>query len=119
MKTLLGISAVGPDRLPIRAWRAMEDTIDAGVLRYDRRAMLPRLLKIWPGELDDAGEPEASKIILARLRRALRREWSLSRARHWAYDVNRHIALAQAWRAETARLRALPRSAATTPTERE
>jgi len=34
------------------------------------------------------------------LRRALRRERALARAGHWAYDLNRHLALAQALAAE-------------------
>jgi hypothetical protein len=102
-----GPKATGPDTTALRAWRAVETTVAAGASRYDRRIMLPRLFRILPGEWDDAGEPELTRMILARLRRALRREWSLARARHWAYDFDRHIALAQAWRAEKRRYRTL------------
>jgi hypothetical protein len=96
----------------LRAWRAVETTVAAGAARYDRRVMLPRLFRIWPGEWDGTGEPELTRMILARLRKALRREWALARARHWAYDFDRHVALAQAWRAETQRRRALSRPTA-------
>lgn len=99
--------AAGPDSLRLRAWRAVEDTLAAGAARYERRLMLPRLLHLWPGELESVPEPEMTRLVLMRLRRALRREWSRARARHWAYDVHRHIALAQAWRAESARWRRL------------
>ena len=39
-------------------------------------------------------------MILVRLRRALRAERSRGRAGHWSYDLNRHIALKQAYEAE-------------------
>ncbi len=32
-------------------------------------------------------------------------ERRLGRAGHWTYDLNRHMALAQAWKAETEALR--------------
>jgi len=46
-------------------------------------------------------------MILARLERALRAERNRARSGHWTYDLNRHIALRQAYLAESERLRAL------------
>jgi hypothetical protein len=42
------------------------------------------------------GPPAATLPILPRVRRALRREHLRGIARHWSYDLNRHIALKQA-----------------------
>jgi hypothetical protein len=46
--------------------------------------------------------------VLARIARALRAERNRGRAGHWTYDLNRHIALAQAYAAERRRLRETP-----------
>jgi hypothetical protein len=48
-------------------------------------------------------------MIVARLARALRAERQRGRAGHWSYDLNRHIALAQALDAERRRLEGLNR----------
>ena len=53
---------------------------------------------------DTAEQVEA---IVARLERALSAERNRARSGHWTYDLNRHIALRQAHRAETERLSAL------------
>ena len=42
------------------------------------------------------------RAILTRLARALRAERNRGRAGHWTYDLNRHIALKQAYAAERA-----------------
>jgi hypothetical protein len=44
---------------------------------------------------------------VALLARELRAERALGRAGHWTYDINRHIGLMQAYKAETAGLAAL------------
>ena len=79
-------------------------SIDAGVLRYRRREMLPRLLSVSPVDIEDISEEYTKKLCL-RLLSALRRERSRGRAGHWSYDLNRHIGLLQAYRAERRTLR--------------
>jgi hypothetical protein len=79
---------------------AIRTTVKAGVAHYDRARHLPGLIGIDPGML--AGEDAMSKaVILARLKRALRAERQRAKSGHWAYDLNRHIALRQALIAES------------------
>jgi hypothetical protein len=68
---------------------------------YVRRRDLPRLLPLWPSEIEtlDLG---AHARLLARMRRALRLERQRGIGGHWAYDLARHAALLRAYRAETA-----------------
>ncbi len=73
---------------------------------YDRQEQLPRLIGLWPAELQDVSAAGTSKI-LALLRKALRSERSRGRGGHWSYDLNRHLALAEALKAERAHLRGL------------
>lgn len=68
---------------------------------YERRRDLPRLLPLWPHEID-AGTPAEHARLLARLRRALRQERLRGLAGHWAYDLARHAQLLRAYRCETA-----------------
>jgi hypothetical protein len=68
---------------------------------YDRRAELPRVLPLWPHELDDQS-PEGRRRILARLRRALRAERRRGVAGHWTYDLARHVELLRVYRLELA-----------------
>jgi hypothetical protein len=49
---------------------------------------------------DDADPGE----LIGKLRRALRAERNKARSGHWTYDLNRHIALRQAYLAETERM---------------
>lgn len=95
-----------------RARAALEGDIAAGAALYERAKILPRVLPMMAGQC--AGpEPETTKRIVRRLADALRRERRLGRAGHWTYDLNRHIALAQAWKAESDALRANRRGART------
>ncbi len=71
---------------------------------YDRLRHLPRVLPVGPAELADESVAARRKIV-ARLARALRAERNRGRAGHWTYDLNRHIALAQAYTAERRLLR--------------
>jgi Family of unknown function (DUF6477) len=100
----------GAHRLPIdpvrRAGPSVMRTIAAGADVYDRRRHLPRLLPVGPAELADESEP-ARRAVLARLARAVRFERSRGRAGHWTYDLNRHLALCQAYAAERQALRSL------------
>ena len=91
-------------RLPSpRVWRdaaaQAASRIGAATEGYDRIRLLPRLIAIDPSTLDDGSGPLAPPV-LARLKRALRDERRRGRAGHWAYDLNRHLALRQAIEAE-------------------
>jgi len=78
---------------------ALRQVVAAGAEAYCRERDLPRLIgmigitDVEPGEL------------IGRLRKALRAERNKARSGHWTYDLNRHIALRQAYVAETERLR--------------
>ncbi len=78
---------------------AIRTTVKAGMRHYDRVRHLPALIGIDPGVLS-GGEAMSQKAILARIKRALRAERQRARSGHWAYDLNRHIALRQALMAE-------------------
>lgn len=80
--------------------------IKAGAIAYERRRDLPRLIRLAPEDCDAQGM-DHTRMIVARLQRALRAERNRARAGHWTYDLNRHIALRQAFRAENERLVAL------------
>lgn len=87
-----------------RARHAVDTTIQSGIALYRRQTCLPRLLPLLPAELADESET-ARRRIIARLARALRAERMRGRAGHWSYDLNRHIALHQAYEGERQRLR--------------
>lgn len=95
--------AGGPDAFRAPANAAIGRTLRAGVSLYRRERQLPGLIAIDPSALDD-GSIASAEFILARLRRALRAERRRAKAGHWTYDLNRHIALRQAFAAEAARL---------------
>jgi len=86
-----------------RARRATGRAISAGAQIYNRERDLTRLIHASPTELADSSAV-MTRSILARLARALRSERNRGRAGHWTYDLNRHIALRQAYEAEKARL---------------
>ncbi len=68
---------------------------------YLRARDLPRLLPLWPHEIEIASIAEHARL-LARIRRALRMERQRGIAGHWTYDLARHAQLLSAYRAETA-----------------
>ena len=84
----------------VTAWRAVDMTIENGARRYRRARHLPPLLPLTcpPQELP---EPEATRQVLVGLRRRLGHERRRARSMPRLYDLNRHIALLQALRAET------------------
>lgn len=86
--------------------------VSAGVELYDRRRHLARILPVGPDEIADESIAARRKI-LARLARALRAERNRGRAGHWTYDLNRHIALRQAYEAERRDLGARARAGQT------
>ncbi len=71
--------------------------ITTGSEIYDRRKHLRRLLPLAPEDFRDES-PQTTRAIVLHLARALRAE--RGRAGHWTYDLNRHIGLAQAYKAE-------------------
>lgn len=70
---------------------------------YERERDLPRLLLLWPHELSDETVAGA-RALIARLRCALRAERRRGRTGHWRYDLDRHLALLQAYKCEAAGL---------------
>ena len=86
----------------------------AGTAAYLRSRDLPKLIALWPHELDDESQ-EGMFHVLAKLRRALRAERSrvsqVILAGHWSYDLNRHLGLLSAYKGELAALRASRRKA--------
>jgi len=72
---------------------------------YDRRTELPRILPLWPRELDDQSAAGRRRIV-AKLARALRAERRRGVAGHWTYDLARHVELLRVYRLELA---AVPR----------
>lgn len=81
------------------AGRSIAGRIDAGRDSYDRTRHLPRIIPVGPDEVADQS-PAGRTAILQKLARALRAERTRGRAGHWTYDLNRHIALSQAYAAE-------------------
>lgn len=98
-------------RTRIRAWRATEAIIRRGADAYHRRTHLQRLIPIGADELDDDG-PATRLRILLRLARALRSARMQARVGHWTYDLNRHVALRQAYQAESRGVRRRPGASA-------
>ena len=88
-------------RFRAAAPRALEHALTAGLAGYDRRTALARFHRLTPQTID-AETPDGARAVLREIERALRQE--RASAGHWSYDLNRHIALLTAHRAETARL---------------
>ena len=88
--------------------RAVDRIVANGSGAYERHRMLPRVLPIGPDELRGA-EPETTRRIVLKLARPLRAERARGRAGHWTYDLNRHMGLLQALKAEQERLAASAR----------
>ncbi len=86
-----------------RAAASLAAVTAAGVEAYDRQRHLPRVLPVGPEEIADDSLAGCRRIV-ARLARALRAERARGRGGHWTYDLNRHIALRQAYLAERRRL---------------
>ena len=84
------------------AWRLFGPREAAGARAYSRARDLPKLIALWPYELDDHSQ-EGTFRILAKLRRALRAERRRALSGHWSYDLNRHLGLLSAYKGELAR----------------
>jgi hypothetical protein len=88
---------------PSVAKRMFGPMVDAGAAAYVRARALPRLIALWPHELEDESS-DGRRRVLAKLRRALRAERRRGHAGHWSYDLNRHLGLLSAYRGELALL---------------
>lgn len=99
-----------PDDRSVRfasaAGAALNAALAAGEKTYDRVSALSRLHRLSP-ETIASESPDAARAALKEIERAMRGE--RARRGHWSYDLNRHIGLLVAHRAETARLRRLLR----------
>ena len=89
-------------RMRPRAWHAIDATIACGAASYDR-SRLYRLIPLAPAGKDGGGAA-ATRAIIRLLAGAMRGESARGKAGHWTYDLNRHIGLLQALRAERGRL---------------
>jgi len=78
-----------------------------GAKHYQLARHLPALLALWPSELGDMSTLGTNHII-KQLEIALMAERRRGRARHWCYDLNRHLALVSALKGEKAHLARLP-----------
>jgi hypothetical protein len=85
------------------AHRIFGRSVAASAAAYDRTRDLPRLLALWPQEIEDWTDTRRLHL-LAKLRRALRAERRRARSGHWSYDLNRHLGLLSAYKAELADL---------------
>jgi hypothetical protein len=97
---------------------AIKATVERGAALYERARHLPALVRFVPGlaapESPASGSPEhcgqaQSRQVLRALAQALRAQRKLGRTGHWTYDLNRHLALRQAFMAEARALRAMLR----------
>ncbi len=95
-------------RLRAKAREALGAALEGCAAAYDRGTALRRFHRLSE-ETIRAETPEAAQRVLGEIERALRRE--RGRAGHWTYDLNRHISLVVAFRAEKARLERLRRGA--------
>jgi hypothetical protein len=93
-----------PVRFAAAAGRALDDALAPGEKSYDRVSALSRLHRLSP-ETIASESPDAARAALKEIERAMRGE--RARRGHWSYDLNRHIGLLIAHRAETARLNRL------------
>ena len=94
-----------PTRAKTLSWRspdahaagALASTIEAGAGHYQRDRLLPQLIPASAGDI----EAMPQRRVLLLIASALRHERARGRSGHWTYDLNRHIGLIQAWRAES------------------
>lgn len=93
-----------PARFAAAANAALDAALVAGLKGYDRPSALARFHRLSP-ELIESDSPDAARAALKEIERAMRAE--RARRGHWSYDLNRHISLLVAHRAEIARLNRL------------
>lgn len=100
------------------AQRTFGPMADAGAVAYVWGRDLPRLVALWPRDLEDESA-EGRNRVLAKLRRALRAERRRGAAGHWSYDLNRHLGLLSAYRGELTLLEQAERAAQPNCTRRD
>ena len=93
-----------PARFATEAGAALDAALAAGLNAYDRTRALARFHRLSPQTIASES-PDAARAALKEIERAMRGE--RARRGHWSYDLNRHISLLVAHRAETARLHRL------------
>ncbi|WP_018407540.1 DUF6477 family protein [Methylocystis rosea] len=93
-----------PARFATAAGAALQAALAAGLNAYDRTSALSRFHRL-SAETIASESPDAARAALKEIERAMRGE--RARRGHWSYDLNRHISLLVAHRAETARLHRL------------
>jgi len=91
-------------RVAAAAGAALDAALAAGLKTYDRASALTRFHRL-SAETIASDSPDAARAALREIERAMRAE--RARRGHWSYDLNRHISLLVAHRAETARLNRL------------
>ena len=85
------------------AKRVFGPMAEAGAEVYLRSRDLPKLIALWPHELEDAS-PEGCRRVIAKLRSALKTERRRALSGHWSYDLNRHVGLLSSYKGEIAYL---------------
>jgi hypothetical protein len=93
-----------PARFATAAGAALDAALAAGLKGYDRTSALARFHRL-SRETIASDSPDAARAALKEIERAMRAE--RARRGHWSYDLNRHISLLVAQRAETERLHRL------------
>lgn len=92
-----------------RARGALEAALKAEPGAYRQIEFLRRFHRLAP-ETIGSETAEDAQAVLRELERALRAE--RARAGHWSYDLNRHIGLLSAYRAEKARAKRIAKAGA-------
>ncbi len=77
--------------------------------RYCRNRDLPRLIGLWPKDLNDTSR-DARQRLIGKLEAQLRAERGRGIAGHWTYDLARHAQLLAAYREECRILQELLRA---------
>ena len=72
-----------------------------GPSRYCRATDLPKLVAMWPHQINDMPTSGHARLI-AKLKRALREERLRGLSGHWTYDLARHSPLLAAYKCEVA-----------------
>ena len=76
-----------------------EAAVPARAVRYDRARDLPRLISVWPSEIESL-DAAGHAALIAKIERVLRAERRRGLAGHWTYDLARHSQLLSALRVE-------------------
>jgi hypothetical protein len=95
-----------PNSFVRHARTALRTTLEASTAAYRRKDFLRSFHRL-SSETINAETIDASRMVLREIERALRAE--RARAGHWTYDLDRHIGLLVAYRAEQARAERITR----------